>query len=181
MIPSISGSSFRISIPYRCVRHPVTISARHAPRFFSFASSRMVLTDSSRARSMNAHVLTIKHSASSAVSTRGNPACVSIPSISSESTWFLGQPRVVRWTFIIADRLLYAHARLRSVREGRGRAGRRRARGPRDGARGRGAVPDDGAHPHHRVRPRWPAPDAGGHALPARRRRALSGAALHHG
>src|SRR5438552_13279954 len=60
----------------------------------------MVLTDSSRARSMNAQVLTIRHSASSARSARGKPASVSIPSISSESTWFLGHPRVVRWTFI---------------------------------------------------------------------------------
>src|SRR5688572_8788649 len=140
MIPSTSGNSLRISSPYRCVRHPVTMSARQAPSFLSLASSRIVLIDSSRARSMNAHVLTIKHSASSAVSTSGNPACVSIPSISSESTWFLGQPRVVRWIFIIADRLLYAHAQTRSVREGRGRAGRRRAR-PLDGALGGGPVP----------------------------------------
>src|SRR5262249_48343981 len=76
------------------------MSARHEPRCFSFASSRIVSIDSSRARSMKAQVLTTRHSASSARSASGNPASVSMPSISSESTWFFGQPRVVRWTFI---------------------------------------------------------------------------------
>ena len=74
----------------------MTISARQRPVSLSLASSRMVFTDSSRARSMKAHVLTMRHSASSARATSGKPASVSIPSISSESTWFLGQPRVVR-------------------------------------------------------------------------------------
>src|SRR5689334_6528376 len=74
--------------------------ARQRPRRFSLASSRIVLTDSSRARSMKAHVFTITHSASSARSTMGWPAAARRPSISSESTWFLGQPSVVRWTFI---------------------------------------------------------------------------------
>src|SRR5258705_3115635 len=60
----------------------------------------MVFTDSSRARSMNAHVFTTRHSASSARSAMGKPASVSSPSISSESTWFFGQPSVVRWTFM---------------------------------------------------------------------------------
>src|SRR5262245_21073032 len=99
-MPSISGISRMMSPPYRWVRHPVTISARQRPRSFSRASSRMVCTDSSRARSMNAQVLTMRHSASSARSASGNPASLSSPSISSESTWFLGQPRVVRWTFM---------------------------------------------------------------------------------
>src|SRR5919108_2060594 len=75
------------------------MSARQAPRRLSFASSRIVLMDSSRARSMNAQVLTITHSASSARSVIGWPAALRRPSISSESTWFFGQPRVVRWTF----------------------------------------------------------------------------------
>src|SRR5437879_6336434 len=57
-----------------------------------------------RARSMKAHVLTMTHSASSGCSASGNPASVSMPSISSESTWFFGQPRVVRWIFIIGWR-----------------------------------------------------------------------------
>src|SRR5882724_4607737 len=76
------------------------MSARQAPRSLSLASSRIVSTDSSRARSMNAQVLTMRHSASSARATSGNPASVSMPSISSESTWFFGQPSVVRWTFM---------------------------------------------------------------------------------
>src|SRR4029453_11490701 len=60
----------------------------------------MVCTDSSRARSMNAQVLTMRHSASSARATSGKPASLRSPSISSESTWFLGQPSGVRWTFM---------------------------------------------------------------------------------
>src|SRR5882724_10105644 len=79
------------------------MSARQAPRSLSLASSRIVSTDSSRARSMNAQVLTMRHSASSARATSGNPASVSMPSINSESTWFFGQPSVVRWTFISAS------------------------------------------------------------------------------
>src|SRR2546427_2836539 len=76
------------------------MSARQRPVSLSLASSRIVFTDSSRARSMKAHVLTMRHSASSGSVVRGKPASVSMPSISSESTWFLGQPRVVRWTFM---------------------------------------------------------------------------------
>src|SRR5215471_7918894 len=76
------------------------MSARHEPRSFSLASSRIVLIDSSRARSMKAHVLTMTHSASSGAVASGNPASVSMPSMSSESTWFFGQPSVVRWTFM---------------------------------------------------------------------------------
>src|SRR5262245_42453157 len=76
------------------------MSARHEPRSFSFASSRIVLIDSSRARSMKAHVFTMTHSASSGAGASGNPASVSMPSMSSESTWFFGQPSVVRWTFM---------------------------------------------------------------------------------
>src|ERR1700720_423416 len=60
----------------------------------------MVLTDSSRARSMKAQVLTTRQSAASAAAAISWPASVSIPSISSESTWFLGHPSVVKWTFM---------------------------------------------------------------------------------
>src|SRR5438093_9828953 len=83
--------------------------ARQDPRFFSFASSRIVSIDSSRARSMNAQVLTMRHSASSGRSASGNPASVSMPSISSESTWFFGQPRVVRWTFMAGSQYTGEH------------------------------------------------------------------------
>src|SRR5260370_42600151 len=60
----------------------------------------MVLTDSSRARSMNAQVLTTRQSAASGAAAISWPASVSIPSISSEPTWFLGHPSVVKWTFL---------------------------------------------------------------------------------
>src|SRR4029453_561077 len=76
------------------------MSARARPRSFSLARSRMVLTDSSRARSMKAHVLTTRHSAASGRGTISWPAPASMPSMSSESTWFFGQPRVVKWTFM---------------------------------------------------------------------------------
>src|SRR5262245_43240836 len=76
------------------------MSARHEPLSFSLAISRIVLIDSSRARSMKAHVLTMTHSASSGAVAIGNPASVSMPSISSESTGFFGQPSVVRCTFM---------------------------------------------------------------------------------
>src|SRR5712692_6367973 len=74
--------------------------ARARPDSFTRASSRIVWTDSSRARSMKAQVLTTRQSAVSAASVISWPALESMPSISSESTWFLGQPRVVKWTFM---------------------------------------------------------------------------------
>src|SRR3989442_10258542 len=87
------------------------MSARQRPVSLSLASSRIVFTDSSRARSMKAHVLTMRHSASSGSVVRGKPASVSMPSISSESTWFLGQPRVVRWTFMSEAQYTLPHRR----------------------------------------------------------------------
>src|SRR3989441_9439673 len=87
------------------------MSARQRPVSLSLASSRIVFTDSSRARSMKAQVLTMRHSAFSGSVVRGKPASVSMPSISSESTWFLGQPRVVRWTFMSEAQYTLAHRR----------------------------------------------------------------------
>src|SRR2546429_3691837 len=87
------------------------MSARQRPVALSLASSRIVFTDSSRARSMKAHVLTMRHSASSGSVVGGKPASVSMPSISSESSWFLGQPRVVRWTFMSEAQYTLAHRR----------------------------------------------------------------------
>src|SRR5260370_11848979 len=60
----------------------------------------MVLTDSTRARSMKEQVLTTRQSGASAADAISWPASVSMPSISSESTWFLGHPSVVKWTFM---------------------------------------------------------------------------------
>src|SRR3989442_6643570 len=87
------------------------MSARQRPVSLSLASSRIVFTDSSRARSMKAHVLTMRHSASWGWVVRGKPASLSMPSISSESTWFLGQPRVVRWTFMSEAQYTLPHRR----------------------------------------------------------------------
>ncbi len=64
----------------------MTTRARAWPRSFSRAISRIVLTDSSRALSMNAHVFTTRQSAASAASVTSWPARSNMPSISSEST-----------------------------------------------------------------------------------------------
>ena len=54
----------------------------------------MVSIDSSRAASMKAQVLTTTRSASSGRSAADIPSATSVPASLSESTWFLGQPRV---------------------------------------------------------------------------------------
>src|SRR5439155_24200985 len=84
---------------------------RALPVTSSIASSRDRCTDTSLARSMKAHVLTMRPLAYSGSVVSGNPASVSMPSISSESTWFLGQPRVVRWTFMSEAQYTLAHRR----------------------------------------------------------------------
>src|SRR5689334_19018734 len=72
--------------------HPVTISRRHAPVFLCSAISRIVSIDSCLALSMNAQVLTTSTSASAASRVRRWPFFWASPSITSESTRFLGQP-----------------------------------------------------------------------------------------
>ena len=94
---SISGISAASSAAWRWTRHPVTTS-RRGPVFLCSASSRIVSTLSSRAASMNAQVLTTMTSARSGSSTSSPPAAVTWPSISSVSTWFLGQPSDTTWT-----------------------------------------------------------------------------------
>ena len=61
--------------------------------FFFSAISRMVSMDSCLARSMNAQVFTMTTSAPSASVVISWPACSAMPSMTSESTRFLGQPR----------------------------------------------------------------------------------------
>src|SRR5674536_200160 len=80
--------------------HPVTTSRWQRPCFFCSAISRMALTDSCRADSMNAQVLTTRTSASAASGVSVCPACCARLSITSESTRFLGQPRETRPIFI---------------------------------------------------------------------------------
>ena len=53
--------------------------------------------DSWRASSMKAQVLTTTRSASSGSSVAAKPSATSGPTSLSESTWFLGHPRVTRW------------------------------------------------------------------------------------
>src|SRR6266853_469526 len=109
----------------------------------------MVLTDSSRARSMKAQVLTTRQSAASAADAISWPASVSMPSISSESTWFLGHPSVVKWTFMAG--------RYDPTATPAPSTSRRRVEGPREGTAidARGFIrypacdvsqPDDRAH-----------------------------------
>jgi hypothetical protein len=70
----------------------VTTRRLHAPVFFSSAISRIASIDSCLARSMKAQVLTTSTSASRASAVNVCPACSVSPSITSESTRFLGQP-----------------------------------------------------------------------------------------
>src|SRR3970040_935575 len=84
---------------------------RARPSSLSPASSRIAPTDSSRARSMKAQVLTTRQSASAGVAATSTPARASMPSISSESTWFLGQASVVRCTFMAGRHYTTAQAK----------------------------------------------------------------------
>src|SRR5687768_16075867 len=72
--------------------HPVTTSVVQRPLFLCSAISRMVSIDSCFALSMKAQVLTTSTSASAASRVSWCPACWASPSITSESTRFLGQP-----------------------------------------------------------------------------------------
>ena len=89
---STSGSAADSSAPYRSAMHPVTTSRDPSARRSSRA--RIVAIDSSRASSTNAQVFTTTRSASSAESAATSPSAVMVPVSLSESTWFLGQPRV---------------------------------------------------------------------------------------
>jgi len=65
------------------------------PLLFSFASSRIVSIDSSRARSMKAQVLTTRHSASSGpLHKRESGLGQHAESSARSRPWFFGQPRV---------------------------------------------------------------------------------------
>ena len=97
---SISGICARNSSRYRSARQPVTISFRHLPSFLCSAISRIVSTDSCLALSMKAQVLTTSTSASAASRVSSCPACWASPSITSESTRFLGQPSEIIPIFI---------------------------------------------------------------------------------
>ena len=89
---STSGRASASSVPYRSAMQPLTTSREPSARTSSMA--RMVATDSSRASSTNAQVFTTTRSASSGPSAATMPSASRVPSSLSESTWFLGQPRV---------------------------------------------------------------------------------------
>src|SRR5262245_9541662 len=79
---------------------PVTTNRLHAPCVLCCAISRMVSIDSFFAESMNAQVLTTRTSADAASCVNSWPACCARPSMTSESTRFLGQPSEIRPIFI---------------------------------------------------------------------------------
>ena len=97
---SISGISALSSSRYRSAKQPVTMSRLHAPSFLCPAISRIVSIDSCLAESMNAQVFTTSTSAAAASCVSSWPASRASPSITSESTRFLGQPREIRPIFI---------------------------------------------------------------------------------
>src|SRR6266550_6567404 len=79
---------------------PVTISRWQEPSFLCCAISRIVSIDSCLAESMKAHVLTTRTSAPAGSRVNSWPAACASPSITSESTRFLGHPREMRPIFI---------------------------------------------------------------------------------
>ena len=83
---------------------PVTISLRQAPVFLCSAISRMVSIDSCLALSMKAQVLTTSTSADSGSRVSWCPAFCARPSMTSESTRFLGQPSDTMPIFITEER-----------------------------------------------------------------------------
>ncbi len=74
------------------------MTTERAPGRLRSSNSRMASTDSARASSMKAQVLTMTTSAASGVSARVYPASKSMAVTFSESTWFLAQPSVVSQT-----------------------------------------------------------------------------------
>ncbi len=94
---STSGISRASSSGWRCERQPDTTRRRQRPLPLSSAISRMASIDSFFASPMKPQVLTTITSASAASSTCAKPASRATPSMTSESTRFLGQPRLTKW------------------------------------------------------------------------------------
>ena len=97
---SISGICAFSSSRYRSPRQPVTTSRLQLPFFLNSASSRIVLTDSSFAESMNAQVLTTSTSASDGFGVSVWPPSCDSPIMTSESTRFFGQPSETKPIFM---------------------------------------------------------------------------------
>src|SRR3989337_1959076 len=75
------------------------MSLLHLPVFLNWAKASRASIDSSLASPMKPQVFTMRPSASSSFTTAWAPASFRMPSISSESTRFLGQPRLTRHIF----------------------------------------------------------------------------------
>src|SRR5439155_20452736 len=97
---SISGIASRSSSWFLWTMQPATTSLRQRPVFLNSAISRMVSTDSRRAGSMKVQVLTTITSASDGSRVRSYPPRRSVPSMTSLSTRFFGQPRLTIPTLI---------------------------------------------------------------------------------
>src|SRR5271165_605052 len=101
MNASTSGISLASSLANLCDMQPLTTS--FCPGRFrnprSWCASRMASIDSSLAESINAQVLIITTSASSAFAVTSIPCAKISPSIISASTRFLAQPRLIIPTF----------------------------------------------------------------------------------
>src|ERR1700730_13916408 len=91
--------SSRIRSRNLSTRQPATTNLFARPPFLCAAISRIVLTDSCCALSMNEQVLTTIMSASSARVVSSAPARASRPIMTSLSTRFLGHPRLTKPTF----------------------------------------------------------------------------------
>jgi hypothetical protein len=106
---STSGIRLRISSRKRSTRQPATTSFFARPEVLCAAISRIVLTDSCCALSMNEQVFTTMTSASSARVESSAPARARSPIITSLSTRFFGHPRLTKPTFVAgATRVLFS-------------------------------------------------------------------------
>src|SRR5205809_2491305 len=97
MNASTSGNSLCSSLANRCDMQPLTISF-WSGRLFNprcWCASKIASIDSSFAESMKAQVLTTSTSASSAHEVISIPRCKTLPSMTSASTRFLAQPRLI--------------------------------------------------------------------------------------
>ncbi len=95
---STSGISSCSSLRYRSERQPATYTLRTMPCFFNSTASKIALIDSFFAWSINPHVLMMTVSARSASTSNRTPRRESIPPITSESTVFFSQPKVITAT-----------------------------------------------------------------------------------
>src|SRR5215208_6961137 len=102
MNASTSGKSLCSSLANRCDMQPLTISFWSGLLFNPrcWCASKIASIDSSLAESMKAQVLITSTSASSACEVISIPRCKTLPSMTSASTRFLAQPRLIMPTLM---------------------------------------------------------------------------------